>query len=419
MTFLRNSPECKWMITVCLLLISVEFLQAEDYRGDFTADPRDFQGYWKIEEPAGDTCYLIIKAGGQASCFWAGNAMDEILKGKWTIRDGRLVITWDSGYRYALEKKGSRTVFRHTYPPGVDLGDQAESTVVGTQYDKRYVGYLAVEDANQNEEREDAFAFESASTTERKAPKEVDSKTSPFTRSQFLGYWYVESKQSALWGLFGAANSYYINVSRDGRVHSILNQKNAGLYGYWVQEGDALKVFWDDGKKQLIRKTGTDFEILTYSEKDDFTDSPDGRQKLVKMDPMDAKAVFQDMAMKFISVEDIVGYWLGESAEIETSPTIEIQRWGHARYFPYGINSKALDAEWQMHSDEVIVKVENGKRFLLINQIDNSWKLEAYNPNTSMTDLADRGNSVRRLKPEEVDRITLRNQQAASRNIDG
>ncbi|HVN93741.1 MAG TPA: hypothetical protein VMT38_08595 [Terracidiphilus sp.] len=82
------------------------------------------------------------------------------------------------------------------------------------------------------------------------------------SRGRFLGKWECGD---------GSGNTFYITLNEDGTAFRTIGDK----HGRWEYVDGEARVTWDDGRRDAIRKYGSQFLKFAYGPGKVFTDDPD------------------------------------------------------------------------------------------------------------------------------------------------
>jgi len=326
---------------------------------------KEFYGYWEIPEANGSTCYVIVKRGGEASCFWAGGKYDTIEKGKWELQGDRLLIVWDGGYKYALEKRGEDSIRRFLFTPSQNPNSVSDDVLSGSRFNRKMVGNMKTEAPDAVEENPDApvrpWNVKVMKEDREKAysPFSVDPRT-----KHYLGYWEVADNES-LWGLLGTGN-FFLNLDNTGNVTTAQKdwgEDNFGQKGHWTYINDSMQIVWPSGDKAILK--GDDiagYTLTTFEPDDTFPTSPDKRLKVRKRDGREVISYFRSAETILVSMLDYLGHWyVIRDDEIDRSSHIEVERWGIC----YRVDSPSaakVKGHWVMKNTEMDLQWDDGKR---------------------------------------------------------
>lgn len=82
-------------------------------------------------------------------------------------------------------------------------------------------------------------------------------------RNHFLGKWRVQEGS-------GRSRSFFITLKDDGSA-----EKSIGAsHGHWEVVGGEARISWDDGWRDIIRKTGSKHEKFAFEPGRSFSESP-------------------------------------------------------------------------------------------------------------------------------------------------
>jgi len=82
------------------------------------------------------------------------------------------------------------------------------------------------------------------------------------SRGRFVGRWVVGD---------GGGNTFVITLKDRGDAERSLGD----IHGAWVYVNGEVRITWDDGAQDAIRKAGTKFQKYAYHAGKSFTDTPD------------------------------------------------------------------------------------------------------------------------------------------------
>lgn len=83
------------------------------------------------------------------------------------------------------------------------------------------------------------------------------------SRGHYIGKWEVGD---------GSGNNFYITLKESGDAERSLR---GPVHGKWVYVDGEVRVTWDDGPQDAIRKVGSRFQKFAYAPGKSFTDNPD------------------------------------------------------------------------------------------------------------------------------------------------
>lgn len=351
---------------------------------------RNFLGFWKIDETAGDTAYINIKAKGRASVFWTGMASDKIETGTYVIEGNRLIVTWTSGYRDILEQSTANLLTRRTYAPGASLDGPSLSETRGERLDARIPGSLTVPPKGP-----------------RESPATITSSevnTSVF-RSPYLGYWEVRQGGGML-GL-GGRDYFYLHLLRSGKANCV--QRNWDdewnkQTGDWSVQGNEVRIDWPSGHTDVIRlDMEGNRELVAYRPGQSVGGSNDGIFEARQVDVATAAALFTAGETRLFTIEDFVGYWRYDDRKAETRPHLEIERWGTASKFldPNNPQSTRETGDWKLTQSGLAIQWLDSSTDLL-DVSPTGYAQKTFAPNTSLAGVPTATQAVRRVSRNEV-----------------
>ncbi len=351
---------------------------------------RSFLGFWKIDETAGDTAYINLKAKGRASVFWTGMASDKIETGTYVIEGDRLIVTWTSGYRDVLELSSPNLLIRRTYPPGSHLDGPCLSETRGERLDARIPGSLTVPPKGP---RESPAAITSGEVY-----------TSVF-RSPFLGYWEVRQGGGML-GL-GGREYFYLHLARSGKASCVQrnwkeewNKQN----GNWFVQGNEVRIDWPSGHTDIIRTNSEgNRELVAYRPGQTVGGANDGIYPARQVDVATAAALFTAGETRLFTIEDFIGYWRYDDRKPETRPHLEIERWGTASKFldPNNPQSTRQTGDWKLTQSGLAIQWLDGSTDLL-DVSPTGYTQKTFAPGTSLAGAPIASQAVRRVSRNEV-----------------
>ncbi|KAF0096388.1 MAG: hypothetical protein E1N59_355 [Puniceicoccaceae bacterium 5H] len=348
-----------WLLLA--LLFAGQLVHAQDVSAD------DFRGFWIVRESAGDTCVINIKAGGRLSCFWTGTRTNDIIHGSWEVDGDRLVAKWDSGVTDVFEVWGASSLVRKSYQSS-DISGEPFEEARATRLDPRQVGSLASGSANSSDEASDEESGDKPLVGEAEEPEPQAPKETPPPaplQSNYVGYWVIPQSGGGFMGFGGGSDKFYLFLSRSGEAKVSLRSwdESPGAVGRWHEKNGSAYIEWSGGTKDLLQPgTQSNFEFLTYSRKQGWSDKPKQARKAERSSASEAGRLFNAGDVQFLSVDDIRGSWktVGEDADEQS---IQIDGWGRA--VRTGADQKKLQGEWRLYSDYLVINWEDGSKDLL------------------------------------------------------
>ncbi|MFO7726472.1 MAG: hypothetical protein R6V45_13115 [Oceanipulchritudo sp.] len=344
-------PAILWLLAI--LPVSVLSGQEGASASLETLDPGPFYGYWEFQEPAGDTCIVIIKRGGRLSCFWSGTRSHDIDKGDWHRLDGTLTARWESGHVEVFEKIGENAIERSSYNPGMSLDEEPVLQVRGIRVDPRVPGSLTTD-------RE----------TDRSTPEEApDPQAAPAIpmRNAYIGYWKIE-QSSGLLGFGGGEPHFYLHLARNGDASVALRkwEGDQAVRGQWRIQDDRVVITWPSNRRDVLMPDSNEGYLLgTYRQKDDLSREPRRPTPADKVASSEAERYFEAGNLKRLTVVDIRGTWIPEDSS-GRSEYISIEGWGNAFRYPSATGGSGTDpGKWRLLNDRVIVTWVDGSKDVL------------------------------------------------------
>lgn len=341
------------MILLTTFVAGVFHAIAQEEAATETLDPGPFYGFWQIQEPAGDTCVLIIKRGGRLSCFWAGSSARNIEKGTWQRTGEILTAKWEAGHTEVFKMMGENAIERSTFQPGQSiLGDPAY-TIRGVRIDSRIPGSLTTKSDGPPPVREQV----------------EDSSTRPEipVNNPFTGYWLVD-QSTGIFGIGGGEPNFYLHLSRDGDAAVALRdwEGDEGVQGLWRIDGDRAVITWPNNRRDvLIPNAEGGYTLGTYKPKDKLTNKPRQLSKARKVTFSDADQYFEAGEFDRMTVLDIRGTWVPQEST-GTREYISIEGWGNAYRYPAKAGGSGTDpGKWRLASDHVVITWIDGSKDLL------------------------------------------------------
>jgi hypothetical protein len=335
----------------CLLLVSVLSLAAE------RLDPAQFAGFWELQEPAGDTCVVIIKRGGQLSAFWAGSGSTQIIKGTWERDGDALTATWPGNHVERFTLIGDNAIQRQTIGPASAL-NTATATIRGVRVDPRRPGSLTVDRGSPPAAGNgDGAAPQVDAPVD--TPEPFDAPALPLLNA-FTGYWKVRQGTSFL----GSSEEFfYLHLVRSGRASAALRSWDEGaVTGNWRVEGDYVVIDWPSGRRDFLRdRAAGNYELAVFPARG-RTDRPSDTFTAEKIAATDAARYFQAGEFQMLTVVDIRGTWTPRQGG-QAGEYIEIEGWGNAFRHPSQRGGAGSDpGKWRLVSDRVVISWIDGSR---------------------------------------------------------
>jgi hypothetical protein len=335
---------------VAAFLISLSPAVAQEDDGPETLDPGPFYGFWQIQEPAGDTCILIVKRGGRLSCFWAGSAARNIEKGEWERTGEKLTARWEAGHVDVFKMLGENAIERSTFEAGKSIDVKPAYTIRGVRIDSRIPGSL---------------------TNKVEGPRPVretieDSSTRPEipVNNPFTGYWLVD-QSTGIFGIGGGEPNFYLQLSRDGDASVALRdwEGDEGVKGLWRIEGDKAIITWPNNRRDvLVPEDGEGYTLGTYKPKDKLTNKPRQVSAAAKITFSEADRYFEAGEFDRMTVLDIRGTWVPRNTEGKRE-YISIEGWGNAYRSPAKAGGTGTDpGKWRLESDRVEITWIDGSK---------------------------------------------------------
>ncbi|AWT60424.1 MAG: hypothetical protein DF168_01633 [Candidatus Moanabacter tarae] len=358
----------------------------------------DFSGWWIVNEPEGDTFYLIVKKMGRASSFYSGPASNVIDKGTWILKDNRLFLRWENGFRDIIIKK-ERRYFRHSYFPHTSLDAEPDKIARAHRLSKKRVGSLTVSDRDKR-----------ATTAE---PQNTDSHTS---RSEFVGFW--ETRR-------GKNNPIFYFLERGGKIsRSESSRKGANIdEGEWGQYGSEIRIEWETDPPEMIRKNSEGFEFTGTAGTNRIFTAP-----IVRIDPNQGRGYFNLSLGPTATSDAFVGFW---RIPDEKQPYfVHIDLWSHVTRtrFDGETSIRKLKGRWTMLNDGVHIVWQNGSQATLTETPDGkSFGFSSFPEGASLPQFNESEIEVEKVSEKEYDRyisdildkIQARQQSEPSRSATG
>ena len=316
------------------------------------ADPGPFYGFWEFQEPAGDTCIVIIKQGGRLSRFWAGTGTRAIQKGSWEKTDTALTARWEGGAVDVFKMLGDNAIERESYNSGMSLLGEPALTIRGVRIDSRIPGSLTVKGEGDSERP----AMEAA-------PDPQAAPAIPLN-SAFVGFWKVD-QSTGLFGIGGGEKNFYLRLSRNGEASVALRdwEGDKGVRGKWVIDNDRVIISWPNNRRDVLgQKKDGGYFLGSYKRKDDLTDKPRDQVHAEKVSAIEAERYFQAGNFQRLTVVDIRGTWTPREST-GNSEYISIEGWGNAYRSPSKTGGTGTDpGKWRLESDRVVITWIDGSK---------------------------------------------------------
>lgn len=324
----------------------------------FTAlgvSPSAYQGYWQIPEQAGDNCILIVKAGGDASCFWTSSSQ-KIEKGRWEMRGEEMVVTWASGYQDVYSIVSEYTLNRRSYAPGADLSGPPRHEARAVRMDPRVPGSLA------NPSAPGAVRPAEATPTPEAEP---ESPLAASLRNDYVGYWRLAQDTGGfrLWGGSRGPEYFYLHLGRGGEAKTALRSGAATRQtGSWKSEDGLAVVTWADGQIDTleVHDDGTvtlrNYAQAQARERQRVQQEHQGE----RLSPIEAMAYFRDAETNLFTAMEMRGLWTPDRKLAEAAPRgIRIKGWGQAERLD-DVGADPVQGSWQLLSDRVNITWDDG-----------------------------------------------------------
>ena len=345
---MNNSSRFSALLLMCFLPL-LAHLAAGQSEAD-TMDPGSFYGFWEFQEPAGDSCVVIIKRGGRISCFWAGSASRAIQKGAWERTGDTLTAQWETGNVDVFSMLGENSIERDSYDSREGLSGDPVLSIRGVRVDSRIPGSLTIKREGDREPVTDIPDPQSA-------PAIAMNNT-------YVGFWKIE-QSTGIFGIGGGEPHYYLQLSRSGQAAVALRdwEGDKGVRGKWRMDDDRVVVTWPNNRKDVLYpNTGVGYTLATYKPKDDLNDKPQHRAKAEKVPAADAERYFEAGNFKRLTVLDIRGTWI-PAESTDKREYISIEGWGNAYRYPAVDGGGGTDpGKWRLQSDRVIITWVDGTK---------------------------------------------------------
>lgn len=351
-------------------------------------DPGPFYGFWELEEPAGDTCVIIVKRGGRISCFWTGNASRAIQQGTWERSDETLTAQWETGHVDVFRKLGENAIERLSYEPGMALDSPPVLEVRGVRVSSRVPGSLTV--PTDDDDRTAPASPPAAN------PRDDLPRAALPLRNAFLGFWKVPQSTGFL-GIGGGHPHFYIQLDRNGDASVALRDWKAGSgnVGKWTIQDNQAIISWPGQRKDVLTQADDDSVTLEfYNRNRDLSDKPNFRRTAKRVEATEAGRYFQAGNTKRLAVTDIRGTWRPVKST-GNGEYIDIEGWGNAYRFPAVDGTGTDPGKWRLKSDRVVINWIDGSKDV-IRMGTPDMILESYPPEVPLTGTPDRVIAVRR-----------------------
>ncbi|MCC5834834.1 MAG: hypothetical protein JJU20_08900 [Opitutales bacterium] len=327
-------------------------------------DPGPFDGFWEIQEPAGDTFVVIVKRGGDISGFWAGSGTTRIQKGQWEREGNRLVAEWETGHHDILEITSENVIRRKGFDPGESITGSPTLTGRGAKVDPQRPGSMAVDRDPSQRGRQEL------------GPDE-DPHGAPAIplRNAFTGFWRVRGGS----GIMGGGSEFYLQLQRNGRAITAMRGRGDDFVnGRWRIDNERVIVQWPDGSRDIIRDEGDgDYRLLYYRSRDVASGRPRFSRRAEKIPAAEAMRYFQIGEHQMLTASDMRGIWHIEDAEGDEKSFIEIEGWGNAFRYNVSRTSRSESGNWRLLSDRIVINWIDGGRDI-IRLTDSGFMLESY-----------------------------------------
>ncbi len=371
-------PSGKFCTSVCTVLVglltflfSSKLTSQTESRQELTEG--DFSGWWIINEPEGDTFYIIVKQLGRASSFYGGPASNVIDKGTWVLQDNRLTLTWENGFRDVLLRKEGRTL-RHSYFPGSSLESEPDKTVRAHRLSKERVGSLTVSDGDQR-----------AATLQ---PRSSDAHPS---RSEFVGFWEIERS--------GEAAVFYF-LERGGRAsRAEPGRRGTELTkGEWKQTGNEVRIHWEGEPQETIRKNSGQFDFEGTAGSNRIYTAP-----IARVDATEGRLHFNLSLGPAATSDAFVGFW--RVPDDDEPYFVRVDLWSHVTRIRYDGERalRKLKGRWTMLNDGVHITWQNGSQATLRETPDEGVRFSSFPEGVSISGFAESEIAIERIPEKEYD----------------
>ena len=325
-----------------------------------TVTEKDFVGWWVVQQPEGDTLYIVVKLHGRASSFFSGTGSNRIDKGRWVFENSRLILTWDNGYTDILIKEGRR-YFRHEFAPGHSIEGAPNSVMRAQKLEEDRIGSLVV-----------------PSPSEGKSPLPPVQPDTPLppNRSEFIGFWEVRKEKDA-------PIYYFLRRGGNATRAEPVRRGTDLIQGSWNLVGNEAQLVWDDGSSEVIRKTPTGFIFESFLGGHVLSGTRDSSTAIDRVDVSEVRSYFDLAVGPIAATEDFVGYW---KVEDDVLYHIIVDRWSHASRIRFDgeYSVKRLRGRWVKLPDGIHITWTNGNQVTL-RVIEDELKMARYPPDVSVT----------------------------------
>ncbi|MEX0323039.1 MAG: hypothetical protein AB3N63_12825 [Puniceicoccaceae bacterium] len=380
----------RFFVLIGTLLASTFSLSAQSEITTETSDPGPFYGFWEFQEPAGDTCIMIIKRGGRLSCFWAGTSTRAIQKGTWERTDTALTASWDVGHTDVFKMLGENAIERSTFPAGQSTVGQPSLVIRGVRVDPRIPGSLTIEREGPREES--AIA----------APRQ-EMEITPMS-NEYVGFWKVRQSGGVLGINRKVERYFYLNLKRNGEANASLRdwEGDSRVRGAWTVEGEKVIITWPNRRRDVlyVGRKG-DHMLGSLRRKDATTDAPRSPERAEKVDAAEAQRYFEAANFNRLTVLDIRGTWI-PAESTGRREYISIEGWGNAYRFPATTStSGGTDpGKWRLENDRVLITWIDGSKDMIRLSMPN-FVQDSFTTSEPMTGTPHRSVKVIRTSSEE------------------
>ncbi len=365
-------------LSVCLPALAIFAAPGKTGAGGAPPDAELFKGYWTVKEEAGDTCFIVVKPKGKASCFWSARGADRILKGGWWLAGDRLVLHWENGYRDVLEKNG-KVMMRLTYPPGTSIHNPPAHKIHAKRMDEQMAGIYAVDTPAEHAEnrREDM----------------ANGKKQPL-RGEFIGFWKIARPDKP----------FYLKIGRGGQALAALRGERAprnAREGQWARQGKDVIITWPGGNKDVLRKNAKGYTLLAY-DKIERNAPPGARRELlremeaIKTPGGEARSLFGSGNIRFFTPGHFLGLWVA-SKEDGSYFFIKFERYGEAVRIEKNEDMEIRETfgRWKILHEGAAVTWKDGAGYL-VRLTDAGFVLSIFPPGVPATGVPVRQTILRR-----------------------
>jgi hypothetical protein len=351
-------------------------------------DPGPFYGFWEFQEPAGDTCIVIIKRGGRVSCFWAGTASRAIQKGTWVREEDTLTARWEAGNVDVFVMLGENAIERDSFESESSLSGDPLLTIRGVRVDSRIPGSLTIKREGDREPISDIPDPQSA-------PAIAMNNT-------FVGFWKI-NQSTGIFGIGGGEPHFYLQLARSGQAAVALRdwEGDKGVRGKWRMDDDRVLITWPNNRRDVLYpNTGVGYTFGTYKPKDELSDKPRDRTKAEKVPAADAERYFEAGNFKRLTVLDIRGTWI-PAESTDKREYISIEGWGNAYRYPATDGGGGTDpGKWRLQSDRVVITWVDGSKDVIRIAFPR-FVQDSYTPDEPVTGTPTRSIEVNRSAEEQ------------------